>query len=113
MPAVEIVEQSVHITDEDMWDISLTFERRNGKKTLVKFALSYRAMINNAWHEVIRYDNYHDFVHVQRFWRSPEPVHLKEDQNAPFDYLVNKYKKDIEENMWRYRKYMEQKVKNT
>lgn len=101
----------INVTHEDIVDVTLEFETDKGKRKIVKFALSYRAMINGKWYEVIRYDNAHGYVHVQKFWRGHEPIPLKDDEDLPFDYLVKKYKQDIVDNWLRYRGYIEVKVK--
>ena len=99
------------VTHEDIVDVTLEFEQKNGKKILTGFALSYCAFIHGSWHEVIRYDNAHGYVHVQKFWRSPNPIPLPEDEKVSFEYLVKKYRQDLVENWERYRGYIEEQVR--
>ena len=58
------------MTLEDKLDVMLEIDG----KTILKFALNYRAYIKGEWVEIYRVDNYHGFLHEQKFWRSREPV---------------------------------------
>lgn len=111
--AKEVRRFAITVTHEDIIDVTLEFEREQGKKKLMGFAPSYRALISQRWHEVIRYDNAHGYVHVQKFWRGPKPIPLKEEVGLPLDYLVRQYKQDIVENWERYRSYVEQKIRRS
>jgi len=75
------------------------------KKKIVKFSLNYRAFINGKWEEIYRVDNFHGFLHEQRFWRSPHPIPLKD--NLPMNSIFTKYLKVIKENYKRYRSYFQ------
>ncbi|MFH1396656.1 MAG: hypothetical protein ABIG93_04625 [archaeon] len=77
----------------------LEFER----KIIKKFALNYRASINGKWYEVYRVDNYHGFLHEQRFWRSPEPMPLETDMSL--NEVVEHYVEKISLNFPKYRRY--------
>ncbi len=78
-------------------------------KEIKKFALTYRALIDEKWHEVYRVDNFHGFLHEQRFWRSPKPIQLKE--NMSLNLVVEHHVNEITKNFQRYRKYFEEMMK--
>ncbi|HIH37678.1 hypothetical protein J4460_02990 [Candidatus Woesearchaeota archaeon] len=76
--------------------------------TLIKFALNYRGFIGDEWHEIYRVDNFHGFLHEQKFWISPEPIPLDcigDLMDIMTDYLIV-----IKENYKRYRGYYENKA---
>lgn len=75
------------------------------KKKIVKFALNYRSFIAGEWREVYRVDNFHGFLHEQRFWRSPHPIPLKDD--LTMNSIFTKYLKLIKENYTKYRAYFQ------
>lgn len=79
------------------------------KNIMSMFAINYRAFINGRWHEVYRIDNYHGFLHEQRFWQGPKPIPL--DTHVPLDIVINEAVDNITENFRRYRRYYEQKLK--
>jgi len=91
------------LTPEDWLDITLDIE----KKKILRFALNYRALIKNKWEEVYRIDNFHGFLHEQRFWKSPKPIPIKE--TLPINQIVEKYVDEITLNFQKYRTYYEEK----
>lgn len=93
------------LTSEDLLDVMLEFE----KNKIRKFALNYRALIEDKWYEVYRVDNYHGFLHEQRFWRSPKPIPLEE--NLPLNLVVKQYIGEISLNFLKYRKYFEERMR--
>ncbi|MFQ5796687.1 MAG: hypothetical protein ACE5JP_16790, partial [Candidatus Bipolaricaulia bacterium] len=105
----EIKQWTQDLTHVDRLDVTLIFGREDGKKVITSFAVSYSTKIEEEWHEVIRYDTAHGFLHVQRFWRSPEPVPLPEFERIPYGKLVNQFVDEITDNMTRYRSYIEVK----
>lgn len=108
----EVKEHSISITHEDILDVTMVFRReRRKRKRMAGFALSYRAKIEGRWQPVIRYDTAHGYLHVQRLWRSPKPIPLKEEEWMPLDYLFKEYKRDIVENWERYRSLAERKLR--
>jgi hypothetical protein len=52
------------VTDEDVIDVR--FDVDAGR--VVGFSVNYRALIQDAWNEVVRYDTSHDRLHVHEFW---------------------------------------------
>jgi hypothetical protein len=66
--------------------------------------LNYRAFINKKWFEVYRVDNYHGYLHEQKFWRSPKPIPL-DLKWIPLKMIVDKYIEDIIQNFKKYRGY--------
>lgn len=99
-------EHTTLLTAEDLIDVKVMWER---KGEITKFSLNYRAMINGKWVEVYRVDNYHGFLHEQRYWRSPEPIRL--DEHLPLNLVVKKYVNEIVLNYKKYRYYYEENMK--
>ncbi len=95
------------LTEQDRLDITLMKE----DKVLCKFALNYRAWFDNQWSEVYRVDNYHDFLHEQKFWRSPEPVPIEDKESWPLRMVIKHYIEEICLNFQKYRKYYEKALK--
>lgn len=49
------------------WDaLDVTFATRRGE--VVRFAVNYRAKIQDQWHEALRVDTEHGRLHRHRFW---------------------------------------------
>ncbi len=94
-------------TLEDVLDVRLLIQ----KGGLKGFVLSYRAKIRCNWHEVFRVDTCHEYLHMQKFWESPEPIPLKEYGDVPLEMVFQEFTKKIRESWRRYRGYMEGKVK--
>jgi hypothetical protein len=75
------------------------------KNRIVKFALNYRTFINGKWREIYRVDNYHGFLHEQKFWISPEPIPIKNKENIPLNEILTEYSIIIKEHYEKYRSY--------
>jgi hypothetical protein len=54
---------SKFLTSEDILDITLQIKKRQ----IIKFALNYRALINNKWEQIYRVDNFHGFCMSRDF----------------------------------------------
>lgn len=61
-----IKEVQNYFTADDVVDVRIVKE----KNRFIGFVLSYRAYIEGEWHEVIRFDTAHNYLHMQKFWRS-------------------------------------------
>ena len=99
-------EHPIWITAEDCIDVKLIWEKK-GEPT--KFSLNYRALINGKMVEIYRVDNYHGFLHEQRYWRTPKPIPLEE--HLPLKLIIKKYVNEIVLNHKQYRFYYEEKMK--
>jgi hypothetical protein len=75
------------------------------KNTIHKFALNYRAFIENTWEEVYRVDNYHGFLHEQKFWICKLPIPIQDKENVPLKEVMAEYLKNIHERYQKYRLY--------
>ncbi len=100
------VEYTTLLTAVDLIDVKLMWEK---KGEITKFSLNYRAMINGKWVEIYRVDNYHGFLHEQRYWRSPEPIPLEE--HLTLKLVIKKYVDEIVLNHKQYRYYYEENVR--
>jgi hypothetical protein len=87
------------LTPEDLLDTTLLIE----KQELIKFALNYRALIRGMWRAVYRVDNFHGFLHEQKFWRSPKPIRIEGKTSEDLDAVRKEYVTQIFENYKRYR----------
>lgn len=90
------------ITSEDLIDVTIIKK----KNKIVEFALNYRTQIKGKWVEVYRVDNFHGFLHEQKFWRSSNPIPLKEQ--LPLYHVIKLYIRQIYENFERYKKYFKE-----
>ena len=95
------------LTKEDYLDVMLII---SGRK-IIKFSLNYRTLIQGKWKDVYRVDNCHEFLHEQKFWRSPKPIYLKEDESKLLKSIVKKYTREIILNFQKYKEYFERKKK--
>ena len=98
---------SLTLTPYDVLDVVLMWEQRG---VLTKFALNYRAQIHSKWHEIYRVDNYHGFLHEQKFWRSSRPIPIVHHQGWPVDSILEEYRNQIIENFEKYRSYFEREL---
>lgn len=80
-------------------------------KVLYKFALNYRAWLNERWNEVYRVDNYHGFLHEQKYWRSPEPIPINDKNGWSLKMIIKYYIDEIILNFHKYRNYYEKALK--
>lgn len=92
------------LTSEDLIDVKLAWE----DKELQSFAINYRAYIEEKWHEVYRVDNYHGFLHEQKFWRSPEPIIIKDKDGWSLKMVFEYYLGEVHYNFQDYRTYFEE-----
>ncbi len=97
---------TITITLEDILDIRLLIA--SGR--LSGFVLSYRAKISGEWHEVFRVDICHNYLHMQKFWESPEPIELREYRDMPLEMVFQEFLQRLRDNWQRYRRYMEKVV---
>lgn len=104
---MKIKRYSVELTPKDILDVVLIWQQVG---ILTKFALNYRAQIQGEWHEIYRVDNYHGFLHEQKFWRSPNPIPLPHQENWPIFLILEEYRNQIIDNFERYRSYFEQSM---
>lgn len=100
-------EYELSFTLEDILDVRLLLKRGR----LKGFVLSYRAEISGNWYEVFRVDTAHQYLHMQKFWESPEPIPLKEYGDMPLETVLLEFTKKIRKSWRRYRGYMEGEVK--
>lgn len=89
------------LTSEDVLDVTLEIR----KKMISKFALNYRALVGESWKPIYRVDNFHGFLHEQRFWISPEPMPLKDEEHLSNNAVVDKYIDEIVKNFQKYKTY--------
>jgi hypothetical protein len=89
------------LTEEDRLDVTLTKK----DKVLYRFALNYRAYINEDWKEIYRVDNYHKFLHEQKFWRGPEPIPIKDKNDWSLRMIIKYYIEKICLNFPKYKRY--------
>ena len=87
-------------TSEDLLDVVLYM----CKNTIMKFALNYRALIDGKWEQIYRVDNYHGFLHEQKFWRTAEPIPIINIENLPLIYVVERYADEIHNNYYKFRR---------
>src|SRR5439155_26982565 len=64
----------IFLSLEDRMDADLEFDKDPGRRPrLARFAVTYTARIEGRWREVVRYDNFHCYLHRLRFLRTREP----------------------------------------
>jgi len=98
----------IFLSLEDRIDVDLEFERRPGTPPqLARFALTYSARLAGRWREVVRYDNFHGYLHRQRLWRTREPEPLRDLERLPADAVLEACREDLRRNWRRYRSLME------
>ena len=91
---------------KDYLDITLYFE----KNKIIKFALNYRGIIGNKWYEIYRVDNFHGFLHEQRFWRTKDPIPLEQGGKSN-ETIIEEYTDNIVMNFNKYKEYFKKSMK--
>ncbi len=92
------------LTSEDLIDVKLAWENNE----LWRFAINYRANIKEKWYEVYRVDNYHGFLHEQKFWRSPKPIVIKDKDGWSLKMVFEYYLEEVPCNFQDYRSFFEE-----
>lgn len=95
------------LTSKDLIDVKLAWKDNE----LQKFAINYRANITDKWYEVYRVDNYHGFLHEQKFWRNPEPIPIEDKTNWSLKMIIKYYTDKIHHNFQKYRRYYEKALR--
>ena len=108
MSQIKIKKFTTVITPEDYLDVILYFDNNE----VIKFALNYRAVIDGKWHAIYRVDNFHGFLHEQRFWRTKEPIPL-EQGNKSSKIIIKEFTDKIMLNFMKYKKYFRQSIGET
>ena len=101
-----------HLSDDgnELLDVNLDIE----KGTVRRFALNYRTLLKNKWYIIYRVDNYHGYLHEQRFWISKESIALEEEERIyTTNYIVELYSERIALNYKRYKTYYLGKLKKS
>lgn len=105
---MKIKRYSTELTPEDVLDVVLMWKQSG---VLSKFALNYRAYIQGKWYEIYRVDNYHGFLHEQRFWRSPQPIPILHKEGWSLYLVLEEYRDEIIDNFERYKSYFERSLR--
>lgn len=91
------------LTAGDVLDVTIYWEQRQ----IIRFALNYRARIAGQWETVYRVDNFHGFLHEQKFWRSAEPLPLPGEEMMPINIIIDRYIEEIMQNFQKYKEYFQ------
>ncbi len=97
---------TIAVTTADILDVKIF----TAKGKIQGFVLSYRARIDQEWHEAYRIDTCHGYLHEQKFWRSPDPIPLKQYAGYPTQAVYEASLDNIRQNWKRYKRYLEKKV---
>lgn len=103
---MKIKKFTIVLTTKDYLDVTLHMN----KKEIILFALNYRSLIKNKWTPIYRVDNYHNFLHEQKLWRTKKPIKLEDTQ--PIEKIVTKYAEEIQNNYLKYKKYYHENKKH-
>jgi len=95
------------LTSEDLLDINFTSESNQ----IQKFAINYRASIQDEWYEVYRVDNYHEYLHEIKFWRSSEQIMIKDKNKWSLKVIFDHYIDEVVGNFQNYRRYFEEALR--
>jgi hypothetical protein len=103
---------AIFLSADDRIDVDLEFGQVRGKQRRInRFAITYSAWILGAWREVIRYDNFHGYLHRQRFWRTKQPEPLEVEARVSLDRLIMQVRDDLQKNWQRWRNLMEKHLR--
>ena len=101
----------IFLSGEDRIHVDLEFEKARGTRLRIhRFAITYSARIGRRWREVVRYDNFHGYLHRQKFWRSAEPERVPAMERMPIDAVLEACRKDLRAHWRRYRTLMEPRM---
>ena len=70
---------------------------------IVKFSVNYTALIDQKAYPIIRYDNAHDYAHIDRYWTS-EKEQIQGETNLE---IIRLARNDITNNWKKHRKKVE------
>ena len=88
------------ITKDDYLDITIFHD----KEKIFKFSLNYWSKIKGKFVPIYRVENYHGYLHEQRFWRANKPIPL-DNLGLSNNQIVDKYVDEIFNNFQKYKKY--------
>ena len=98
----------IFLSLEDRIDADLEFDKDPARRPRpARFAITYSARIEGRWREVVRYDNFHGYLHRQKFWRTREPVPLSALERLPTPDLLDACRQELARHWPRYRSLME------
>src|SRR5437773_3120857 len=101
----------IFLSLEDRIDVDLEFEKmRRTPPRRSRFAITYSARVADRWREVVRYDNFHGYLHRQRLGRSSRPEPLSEMERLPAGDILSICRDDFRRNWRRYRALMESAI---
>lgn len=98
----------IDVTDHDVIDV--WFDVTHGR--IEAFAANYRALIQEQWRAVVRYDTAHGALHVHRFWR-PEHRQITPLEPRPatdYTQALAKALDDLDANWRSYRRALEDTI---
>ena len=102
----------IFLSLDDRIDVDLEFEKPTGRAARIRrFAITYSAWIKGDWREVVRYDNFHGYLHRQRFWRSREPERMPGRGGVPLEPVLDACRADLRRNWKMYRALMEATIR--
>lgn len=107
MNLIKVKKFTTVLTVEDYLDVSLYFE----KNRIIKFALNYRGRIGKKWHPIYRVDNFHGFLHEQRFWRTKDLIPLIDEERKSNERIIEEYTEKIVMNFRKYKEYFKKSGK--
>ena len=101
---------TVYLSDSDSLDIEIAVSKGH----VSGFTVNYRALIGTTWHEVVRYDCAHGYLHLHRFWlpkdRQSRPLENPKNPLPPYDDALTRAEEDLADNWSAYRSKMEGRV---
>lgn len=107
----------VRVTREKRWTIlydrariDVILKVESGSVTGFSVNLGYRR--NDDYDDVIRYDTAHGYVHVHRFWISPEIQQWRSYEDRPLSAAFDAAYEDVKEHWERYIELFKREVIN-
>lgn len=102
------IEHTIRISEVDLVDIKLWVERG----IINALSINYRTLLNGEFHPVYRVDTFHGPLHEHRFWQGGRAIPLQNDWLLPLNLAFQKYKKQILENLGKYKEYYREALNN-